>query len=219
MDATVNGELDAMFPLYRSIAEHLASRPLAERKPLFDAWLCGQPDPEAVVEVIAEQDPQGPPPDPVAEEEEWGPLDLEGLPPVEAFPASVLPLPAFHLVMEGAAAIGCPQDFIGIPVLAIAGGVIGRSVSLMLKFGYFVDGTLYAACVGPPSDGKTPALKVAASAVYAIDNLLAVEHALAMERWREEAERPGSDGKKAKPPPKPKPRASTSMMRRWRCCP
>ena len=36
----------------------------------------------------------------------------------------------------------CPPDFLGLPALAVVGGVIGRSVSLKLKDGYFAGATL-----------------------------------------------------------------------------
>ena len=48
----------------------------------------------------------------------------------------VLPDPAARLVIEGADAIGCPRDFLGVPMLAVAAGTIGRSASLFLKPGY-----------------------------------------------------------------------------------
>jgi hypothetical protein len=127
------------------------------------------------------------------------------MPPVEPFPIDVFPPCVARLVTEGANAIGCPPDFLGLTVLAVAGGVIGRSVSLLLKAQYFVGPTIYAACVGPPSDGKTPALKTVATAVRAIDETLAAEHAAELVRWR--ANLLGPDGKPVKnPPPRPKPR-------------
>jgi hypothetical protein len=133
----------------------------------------------------------------------WGPIRFGELPPVEEFPIDVLPTQAARLVRTGASAIGCPPDFLGLPILAVAGGTIGRSCSLLLKPGYFVSPTIYAACIGPPSDGKTPALKAVAIAVRSIDDELATEYAQALERWKQDtAELP----KGTKPPPKPKPR-------------
>jgi hypothetical protein len=120
------------------------------------------------------------------------------LPPVEPFPVDVLP----ELAEQGADAIGCPPDFLGVPILAVAGGTIGRSASLMLKPGYFAGATGFMGNVGPPSDGKTPALKIVAAAVRAIDDQLAAEHAQAIDRWKQEA---AATTKGSKPPP-PKPR-------------
>jgi hypothetical protein len=90
---------------------------------------------------------------------------------------------AAQLVTEGANAIGCAPDFLGLAMLAVGGGAIGRSVSLLLKPNYFVSPTLYAGCIGPPSDGKTPALKAAAAPDRSIDDALAAEHGAAMEGW------------------------------------
>ena len=115
------------------------------------------------------------------------------------------PRPPPRLVVEGASAIGCPPDFLAVPMLAIAGGTIGRSVSLRLKDGYFASTTIFAACVGPPSDGKTPALKAVAAAVRKIDEVLESDHAHEMERWKEAADKPGPD-EKPKPPLPPRPR-------------
>ena len=137
------------------------------------------------------------------------------MPPVEPFPVDVLPDAAARLATEGAAAIGCPPDFLGVPMLAVAAGTIGRSVHLMLKSGYFVGPTLYVACIGPPSDGKTPALKAAADAVRAIDDALAAEHAQAIERWKQA----NAGAPKGSMPAAPSPGGSTSTMRRWKCCP
>lgn len=91
-------------------------------------------------------------------------------------------------------------------MLAVAGGTIGRSVSLLLKPNYFVSATLYSGCIGPPSDGKTPALKAAAAPVRSIDDELAAEHAAAMERWRADQIGPDGKEKRTKPPAPPRPR-------------
>jgi hypothetical protein len=137
----------------------------------------------------------------------WRPLRFSELPSVEPFPLDVLPGPVARFVREGAAAIGCPPDFLAVPALAVAGGAIGRSASLRLKDGYFASATIFAACIGPPSDGKTPALDSVAQAIRRIDDTLSDEHDQAMARWEEEAARlEGRNGKKTQLPPKPKPR-------------
>jgi hypothetical protein len=142
--------------------------------------------------------PPGPPP--------WPPLRSAELPAVEPFPIDVLPPPAARLVREGAAAIGCPPDFLGVPALVIAAGAIGRSASLRLRPNYFASTMLFAACVGPPSDGKTPALEAAAAGVRRIDEALAAEYAADCERWEQLASQAALGSKKPKPPPRPKPR-------------
>ena len=206
---SADGVMDVLSEGWRPLAERLAGLTLDDRQGAWDAFLCGQPNRDELVEAIAHANPSGPPPDVDAAEateaDGWGPIRLGSLPPAEPFPLSVLPEPAARLVIEGAAAIGCPPDFLGVAMLAVAGGTIGRSVSLRLKPGYFAGPTLYAACVGPPSDGKTPAFKAVTTAARRIDAILAAEHAQAMERWQDEANRTGPDNKKTKPtlPPKP----------------
>jgi hypothetical protein len=132
----------------------------------------------------------------------WPPLRFVELPPVDPFPVDVLPGPAARLVIEGAESIGCPPDYLALPVLAAAGGVIGRSVVLRLKDGYLAGAAIYGACVGMPSDGKTPGLKAAAAAIRLIDEALVQEFAEAMEDWEQETKEPSENG--AKEPPKPK---------------
>ena len=215
----VNGELQAVSEAFRPMAERLAAVLVDEiltgqarrealaaaRFPVWEIMLAARDDVDAIVMALAATDPEGPAPERDDAPEAWLPLRFGGLPPAEPFPVEVLPEAAARLVIDGATAIGCPRDFLAVPVLAVAGGVIGRSVALRLKPGYFAGSTLYAGCIGPPSDGKTPALKAAAAAVRSIDKALQAEHEQALERWEESA-RPGPDGKKPKPPPRPKPR-------------
>jgi hypothetical protein len=201
----MNGELaDATEP-WRSIAERLNDIASTEREAVWNDILIGRDNRDEIIKAVVGADPEGPPPSPEANSsaDEWPPLRIEELPVVDPFPVDVLPDPAAHLASAGADAIGCPPDFLGMAMLAVAAGTIGRSVHLLLKPGYFVTPTMYAACVGPPSDGKTPSLKFAAAAVRAIDDLLAAEYDLAIERWKESA---SGLPKTTKPPPPPKPR-------------
>jgi hypothetical protein len=172
----------------------------------LEAFLVGRPDRDEIIKDLADADPDKPTPEADEPPDDWPPLRLGALPPAEPFPVDDLPESAARLVIEGAAAIGCPQDFLGVPVLAVAGGAIGRSAALLMKPGYFASATIFAACVGPPSDGKTPALKAVGAAVRRIDEGLEAEYMQALERWQEESSRLGPDGKKQKPPPPPKPR-------------
>ncbi len=201
----VNGELAAMTSPWEPVAGRLAALPEADRQGVWQGFLLAQADPDATIRAVADADPIGPPP-PAGEApsgNDWPPPRLDALPPVESFPVNVLPCAADRLVREGADAIGCRWDFLGVPMLAVVAGTIGRSVSLLLKDGYFTGATIFAGCVGPPSDGKTPALKIVAGAVRAIDDLLAVEHAQALELWKQAA---AELAKGIKPPPPPKPR-------------
>lgn len=203
---SLSGEVTLVSDSFKAIASHLANQSPDDRNRDWEAYLCGQVDRDQIVLSLADADPLGPEPEGDNLDDGWPPLRLGGLPPVDPFPIDVLPEVAASLVKEGASAIGCPPDFLGVPILAVVGGTIGRSVSLMLKDGYFASSTIFAACVGPPSDGKTPALKAVAVAVRKIDETLEAEYNLAMERWKAESEKKNPNGEKIKPPPKPKPR-------------
>lgn len=97
--------------------------------------------------------------DPAPEEASWGPVLSFKLPPVEPFPTDIYPAALFRLIHDEAKAIGCPSDFLALPALAVAGAAIGRSAILMIMDGYPVSASIYALCVGQPSDGKSPAVR------------------------------------------------------------
>jgi hypothetical protein len=217
---TFNGELETLSGPFRPMAECLARVRVDEsltgqerrealaaaRAPVWEAMLAAREDRVELVEALAKIDPDGPPPEGTEAADDWPSLALTTLPPAVPFPVGVLPEAAAALVTAGAEAIGCPPDFLALPALVVAAGAAGRSVALLLKEGYFAPASLYGACVGPPSDGKTPGLKAVAAAVRRIDRALTDEYAADRGRWEDEAKRPGPDGKKPDPGPPPRPR-------------
>jgi hypothetical protein len=153
----------------------LADTPAEGRGAILDVYTADLPerDKTALIAAISDVDPDGPPPEPPATEEgsedDWGPLRLNDLPPVEPFPDIVLPNPVADFIKVASESIGCPPDFVGLPVLIVAGAAIGRSASLLLKPGYFATSALYAQNVGGPSSGKSPALEAAVRPMQDID--------------------------------------------------
>ena len=137
------------------------------------------------------------------DENGWSLPTLNEMPDVPPFPVEIFPEPVARLIIEGSDAIGCPRDFLAAATLGVVAGVIGRSVHLRMKPQYFAGPTLFIANVGPPSDGKSPALKIVTDAVRRIDHDLKAEHDQAMTNWKREIE--GLEkGKKGPPPPKPR---------------
>jgi hypothetical protein len=186
----------------REFLETLAAAPSEGRQAALSELVRDRPDGPAILRSIAEAQPTGPPPTPSELSEGWGPLRLGELPPVDPFPIDVFPDPVARLVRDGAKAIGCVPDFLAMAALAVAAGVIGRSVSLRLKDNYFARSSIFAASVGPPSDGKSPAQKAVAAAVRRIDEELEAEYARAIQEWSDRCkELPKKD---APPPPKPR---------------
>jgi hypothetical protein len=183
----LNGALDALPDRYHSMVAHLEGLPKLERQPAFEAMTATWADPEQLVKAVADEDPEGPAPEDDGDSlDEWGPIRLGTLPPVEAFPLDVLPCPARDLATAAAESIGCPIDFPAVAILAAASGLIGRSARLFIKPGYLESACIYVGLVGTSSSGKSPALGAALAPVWRTAEML---HQL----WRAEM----TDWKKA----------------------
>src|SRR5262249_19839603 len=155
----LNGELDRTGDALRPFARRMADAPPGDRGRIWDALLDLLPeaDADALVEQVAAADPDAPPP----EGEPWEPLRLGELPPVPAFPLPGLPEDAAGLVVEAGRAVGCDPGMVAGPVLATAGGLIGRSASLLMGANHFAHACVFQANVALPGDGKSPSLDYA----------------------------------------------------------
>ncbi len=203
---SVSGDdLTLVSPSLRPVADELAGLDASERDDVWRRFLADRTDREALIQAVADADPDGPRPEQTDPADDWGPIRLGTLPEADPFPVNVLPLAAANLVDEASGAIGCPPDFVAVAVLATAAGTIGRSISLRLKSDYFAASSMYVALIGPPSDGKSPALRVACSAVRKIDETLQAHHEQEMDHWRNEQETAKGYGKKAKQTAPPHP--------------
>jgi len=202
---TLNEELAGVSEPFRSLAERLNALPVEARGAAWDDFLAASEDRDAIINGVAEFDPEGPPPE--ADDDGgddaggWEPIRLGALPPAEPFPLDVLPLPARGLAEAAARSIACPVDFPAVAILAAASGLIGRSVVLRVKAGYVASVSLYAALVGSPSSGKSPALRAALAPLWALANAL-------HERWRAEMD----DWEKAKPDERGEPPELTRIV-------
>jgi len=58
------------------------------------------------------------------------------------------------------------METLSVPMVALAGGAIGASKALAIKRNYIQRPLLYAAIVGPPGDGKTPALGLVSAPIH-----------------------------------------------------
>ena len=203
----VNGELAELPEPFQAVARRLDALPLEARQMPWEAFLIDLEDRDEIIRTMAavpyEGDrPEAPPDDETADD--WGPIRLGTLPPAEPFPLDVLPGPMARLVIDGAEAIGCPPDLIALPVLVVAGGVIGRSVALKLKQDYFASACLWGATVAPPGEAKTPGWELASKAVALIDQGLKDDHRREMEKAEAEANNLPEGKRRSKPPPPPK---------------
>ncbi len=135
----------------------------------------------------------------------WPNLQLDDpAPPVDAFPVDALPGTVGDFARTVATSIGCPVDFAAVAALTVAAGAIGRSVALELKPDYRVVAALYAAIVGPPSDGKSPSLRAALDGLVPIENDLRSAFDSDVRSW--EIARDAAQKSHAPSPPKPRPK-------------
>jgi hypothetical protein len=159
---------------------------------------CKPPLDEGEVEGIARSVagyPPGPAPSangtpgggPAAAAPAWeDPLPLTAAPAAAEFPVDVLPGAARLIVEESAAAIRCPADFAAVPALALAGAAIGAAWQLEVKYNWRVQGNLFAASIGQPTSGKTPALHAVCVPLYREQKRLHAEFKQALKEYQQE---------------------------------
>jgi hypothetical protein len=97
----------------------------------------------------------------------------EGMP---LFPTDMLPPSMARLVENAARALSVPPEFVAVPLMVLAGAAIGNAWMIETKKGWKESPALYAAVVGDPGSGKTPALKLALKPLVAIQDALADEY-------------------------------------------
>lgn len=117
-------------------------------------------------------------------DEDIGPDPLE-YHEVLPFPVEVLPYPMRSLVEEGARAINCPVDFLGVPLLAMAGAAIGNSRAIRIKNGWVEGSRIYAAIVADPGSKKSPALNLVSTPLNKRQYYLQTEYEDAMKEYNQ----------------------------------
>jgi hypothetical protein len=119
---------------------------------------------------------------------------------VPPFPVEVLPEPARELVRAGAAALACPEDLIGLPVLAALGVAIGTRRRIEVKEGWEEFPVIYGAPVAEPGGAKSPAQRFATAPLHDAHRRFHEDFTAAMRQW--EAQRKQAE-KGASPNPAP----------------
>jgi hypothetical protein len=108
------------------------------------------------------------------------------LPTPPEFPVDAMPRRCRGLIKEAAAAIGCPPDFVALPMLVVLGSAIGNSRVLKLKAGWEEGAAIYGAVIAEPGEKKTPATKVATEPAIRAQAALREDHRRALEKYDEE---------------------------------
>jgi hypothetical protein len=101
---------------------------------------------------------------------------------VPDFPLAVLPTKMRAFVESAGASIGCPPEFVAVPVLALAEGTAGKSRRLVIRPGFEVSPGSWFGVVAESGTGKSPGQKYAMRLVAPLQ-----EEAWEMYRQRLEA--------------------------------
>lgn len=111
-------------------------------------------------------------------------LEEISLPRVEPFPTGILPEVLRNFVEEGARAIGCPMDFIAVPLLVLAGVAIGTTRVVQIKEGWLEGPRIYAALIAGAGEKKSPAFKLATRPFIAYQDQLLRDFKEKEQLWR-----------------------------------
>ena len=92
------------------------------------------------------------------------------------FPVEVLPPALADFVREAAAALDCPTDWLGPPMLAAAGAALGQSRVLRIKENLCERAAIYLALLAPAGSSQAAALRTVAEPIYEAQAQLLAEH-------------------------------------------
>lgn len=120
-------------------------------------------------------------------------VEAELAPPVP-FPVDVLPATLATFVREGAAAFGIPADYIALPLLGFAAGLIGNRRGIQLKRGWVEFPILWVGVIGHPGSGKSPGLDYAKHLLDHLQQAAWGTYRRALDA-HQEAQAPGERGK------------------------
>jgi Protein of unknown function (DUF3987) len=150
--------------------------------------------------------------------------------PVRPFPVEVFPEAIATLITQGAAALPCAPDLIGVPMLAVLGTAIGTSYAVQMKQGWTEGPRVHSGVIAPPGDKKSPAEKLATRPLHVLQakhgqdfEAQQVQHDLAMlvyevqladwrSKRRKKADSQQPEGTEQPPPPKPDAPAMTQLL-------
>lgn len=103
------------------------------------------------------------------------------------FPVDVLPDPLQKTVENISISLPCPVDFVGVPLLVVAGSMFGSSRRLQVQPGWEVRSNLYVATVASPGSKKTPAMKKVIAPCYEVQKSLENQFQSLLAAWEEAA--------------------------------
>ena len=114
----------------------------------------------------------------------WPDLDNFDEPEVMPFPVNVLPIDLREFVYQISQSMTCPIDFVGVPMLIVAGAAIGNSRAIRLKPSWLERPILYGGCIGHPGTAKSPPLSATVAPLCEIQERFSAEWYVEMEEWK-----------------------------------
>ena len=100
------------------------------------------------------------------------------------FPTDVLPNVVASFIREGAAALGCDESYVALPLSAMLASAVGNSRRIRLKRTWSEPGTIWAVTVGESGTLKSPAHDLAMKPLRSVQEAALKEHG---DRMREYA--------------------------------
>src|SRR5262249_35149069 len=104
-------------------------------------------------------------------------------------------------VAETARALACPPDFVGGPLLALAGGAIGNARHVSITRSHAQPPCLFLVVIAPPGTAKSPALRILRHVFDEVQRQWLDAWRVEMEAWKEKKKKAKEDD--ADPGPRP----------------
>jgi len=132
-------------------------------------------------------------------------------PPYVPFPTDELPQVVADFIHEGAAALGCDESYIALPLLTVLASAVGNSRCIRLKRTWCEPAMIWAVVVGESGTLKSPAHDLAMKPVHRVQNAALKQYGDAMEEYNREkslydadlAEWKKKGRRNSEPPPDP----------------
>ena len=81
--------------------------------------------------------------------------------PWQPFPSEILPQPLRSYVTRGAAALGCDESFVAVPILAVVAAAVGTSRVIRLKNSWREPAVVWSCTIGRSGTMKSPSWELA----------------------------------------------------------
>ncbi len=101
------------------------------------------------------------------------------------FPTTILPAPIAQFIIEAAAALGCDEAMIALPVLAVLASAIGTTRRIMLKRSWREPCVVWSIIIARSGQLKSPALDKALEPIHELQRRAFREHKEQMAKYRD----------------------------------